>query len=48
MLTLPVYNRTLERIKAYINLGDILIAINDRVVLDEPFSDVMGIVDLLT
>jgi hypothetical protein len=41
-------DKTLERIKAYINLGDILISINDRVVLDEPFSDVMGIVDLLT
>eukprot|EP01039_Chlorochromonas_danica_P013685 gene13685-15873_t len=41
-------DRTIEKIKSFISVGDILVAINDRVVLEEPFADVMSIIDLLT
>lgn len=38
----------MEKIKTHVTVGDILVAINDRVVLDESFADITSIVDLLT
>jgi hypothetical protein len=37
----------MKKFKAFMAVGDILVAINDRVVIDESFTEVSNIIDML-
>jgi hypothetical protein len=37
----------MKKFKMFMAVGDILVAINDRLVIDETFSEVSNIIDML-